>query len=106
MPNTRPYVRVSRDDQHSIFLRGRLYPAVGRRCNVSIHSITGIHGYCYPYVESVMDDAHIQPYIHDTVVQVVRYRLSGAIHYNSGAFSSATTSFLTTTLSTCKETWL
>ncbi|KAJ6547254.1 hypothetical protein B0H19DRAFT_1266188 [Mycena capillaripes] len=33
-----------------------------------------------------MDDAHIQPYIHDTVVQVVRYQLSGAVYYKFRCF--------------------
>ncbi|KAJ6547255.1 hypothetical protein B0H19DRAFT_1266189 [Mycena capillaripes] len=71
MPNNRISIISPPNHQSSLFLRGRLYPAIGRCCNVSIHVISGTNGNRYPCVESVMGGDRTQPYVHNVRVQVV-----------------------------------
>ncbi|KAJ7824044.1 hypothetical protein B0H13DRAFT_2375721 [Mycena leptocephala] len=79
MPNNRLSVISPPNHQSSFFLHGRLYPAIGRRCNVSIHVVAGTNGDRYPCVESIMGGDRTQPYVHDVRVQVVLNRPNGLV---------------------------
>ncbi|KAJ7816890.1 hypothetical protein B0H13DRAFT_1923328 [Mycena leptocephala] len=80
MPNNRLSITSPPNNQTThLFVRGRLYPALGRRSAVFIHVVSGNSGNRYPCVESVMGGSRTQPYVHDVRVQVVLTRPNGLV---------------------------
>ncbi|KAJ7475538.1 hypothetical protein B0H11DRAFT_1917718 [Mycena galericulata] len=82
MPNHRPYIRTPQTVSASKFLKARLYPAVGRRSFVPVHVLcprSNPQQDRYPCVESVMDSANIQAFIHDVPVTVLRQLPTGRV---------------------------
>ncbi|KAJ7809354.1 hypothetical protein B0H13DRAFT_1927942 [Mycena leptocephala] len=80
MPNNRLSITSPPNNQTiNLFVRGRLYPALGRRSAVFIHVVSGNSGNRYPCVESIMGGSRTQPYVHDVRVQVVLTRPNGLV---------------------------